>query len=96
MNRIRALGGCCLLCVAGLAALGAATVPVAADVGRWSPIGPYGGPVQALAVDPVHAGVIYAVAGYSIFKSVDGGATWSAISHGESAYTPVSTCATSR
>jgi photosystem II stability/assembly factor-like uncharacterized protein len=81
MNKMKARRGCCLLCVAGLAGLaglGAAAAPLAADVGRWSPLGPYGGSVGALAVDPLHPSVVYA----PFFKSVDGGATWSLISHG--------------
>ncbi|HEV3076086.1 MAG TPA: hypothetical protein VHB47_16825 [Thermoanaerobaculia bacterium] len=81
MKKMWALAGCCLQFVAGLAVLSAATAPLAADIGRWSPLGPYGGSAASLAVDPLHSSVVYAVTG-PISKSIDGGATWSLISHG--------------
>jgi photosystem II stability/assembly factor-like uncharacterized protein len=80
----RAPAGRRLLLVIGLIAMGAAPAPLAADAGRWSALGPYGGAVNVLAVDPAHAGVVYAATygGGGIFKSVDGGATWAQINHG--------------
>jgi photosystem II stability/assembly factor-like uncharacterized protein len=64
--------------------LALAPAPLAADAGRWSALGPYGGPVNVLAVDPAHAGVVYAAtfAFGGVFKSIDGGATWAQINHG--------------
>jgi photosystem II stability/assembly factor-like uncharacterized protein len=52
--------------------------PVFAETGRWSLLGPDGGTVTALAVDPVHPRVVYAGTreGEGVFKSLDGGATW--------------------
>jgi photosystem II stability/assembly factor-like uncharacterized protein len=69
--------GFCMLLLICLSA-----APLAADVGRWSAIGPYGGAVAALAVDPIHPNVIYALAGAGIFKSTDGASTWAQINHG--------------
>jgi len=53
--------------------------PVLAATGRWSPLGPDGGTVTALAVDPVDSRIVYATTqkGEGVFKSRDGGQTWS-------------------
>ncbi len=53
--------------------------PVLAATGRWSPLGPDGGTVTALAVDPVDSRIVYAATqkGEGVFKSRDGGETWS-------------------
>ncbi len=43
----------------------------------WVSLGPYGGYVRALAVDPADASVLFAVCQTGqIFRSVDGGRTW--------------------
>jgi hypothetical protein len=42
----------------------------------WKEIGPDGGNVTAIAVDPVAPSTIYAAAGTGLFKSTDGGTTW--------------------
>jgi photosystem II stability/assembly factor-like uncharacterized protein len=65
------------LSLAGLLAPGAAW----AATGSWSPLGPDGGPVTSLAIDPAHAGTIYAGTqlGY-VFKSTSAGANWAAAS----------------
>jgi photosystem II stability/assembly factor-like uncharacterized protein len=83
-RRLMPAAFCLPLLAAGLTLLGAAPAPLAADVGRWSALGPYGGPVAALAVDPAHPAVVYAaaMAGGGIFKSTDGGATWAQVNHG--------------
>lgn len=57
----------------GLLLLLAATAPLAAA--QWSPVGPEGGSIAALAADPDHPGVVYA-GGSTVFRSSDGGATW--------------------
>ena len=53
--------------------------PALAATGRWSPLGPDGGTVTALAVDPVNSRTVYAATqeGEGVFKSRDGGETWS-------------------
>jgi photosystem II stability/assembly factor-like uncharacterized protein len=54
-----------------------ATPLLAAD-GSWSLLGPDGGTVRALAVDPATPRAIYAgTQGEGVFKSLDGGDTWS-------------------
>jgi photosystem II stability/assembly factor-like uncharacterized protein len=42
----------------------------------WTSIGPEGGQVQALAVDPQNPGTVYAIGGGGIFKTTDGAANW--------------------
>lgn len=57
-------------------------LPALAGVGIWTPLGPDGGSVWALAVDPDDADVIYAGTRNGIFKSTDAGATWAVASKG--------------
>jgi photosystem II stability/assembly factor-like uncharacterized protein len=48
-----------------------------AGVNLWTSNGPSGTVVNALAVDPTQAGIVYAgTAGKGVFKSMDGGDTW--------------------
>lgn len=58
----------------------AATIPLAAQTdvapGEWRFLGPDGGPVQELVAAPGNPQVLYAVAQGTIYRSVDGGATW--------------------
>jgi photosystem II stability/assembly factor-like uncharacterized protein len=49
---------------------------VHAGANVWTSIGPDGGRVQAIAVDPQIPDTVYAVAGGSIFKTTDGAANW--------------------
>jgi photosystem II stability/assembly factor-like uncharacterized protein len=52
-----------------------------AAAGPWSPIGPQGGPVDALALDPTNPQVLYAGAyGGGVWKSSDGGTSWTRLS----------------
>ena len=45
----------------------------------WSSIGPDGGRIRAIAVDPQNPGTVYAVAGGAIFKTTDGAANWTRV-----------------
>jgi photosystem II stability/assembly factor-like uncharacterized protein len=50
---------------------------------HWVPLGPNGGLVETLSVDPVQPRVLYATADLQgTFKSVDGGASWTLIHTG--------------
>src|SRR5262245_48910319 len=64
---------------AGLLA-GLLFVPLAAPLTaapRWTPLGPFGGTVEALTVDPTNARVVYAALGaQGGYKTADGGASW--------------------
>jgi photosystem II stability/assembly factor-like uncharacterized protein len=59
-----------------------ASGPSWAGLDYWSPIGPDGGEILALAADPQQNGVVYAGTAGGVFKSMDGGATWSRSSRG--------------
>ncbi len=45
----------------------------------WTTSGPPGGLISSLAVDPVHAGVVYAGTSSGLFRSTDGGGTWNLV-----------------
>jgi photosystem II stability/assembly factor-like uncharacterized protein len=66
----------------GLLVLASATPLKAAVSGSWTSLGPDGGPVSALASPVGSPNVIYAGVFGGVFKSVDGGATWSSASRG--------------
>ena len=52
--------------------------PVSAGVNRWTSIGPEGGWIRALAIDPLTPSILYAgTASGVVFKSTDGGQSWS-------------------
>ena len=48
----------------------------------WTSNGPYGGSVTALTIDPATPSTLYAETGSGVFKSTDGGASWSVASNG--------------
>lgn len=48
-----------------------------AGLNRWTPLGPGGGRIYALAVDPDSPNILYAAAGQAgVYKSLDRGETW--------------------
>ena len=47
-----------------------------AGVNVWTSLGPEGGSIQALAIDPQESRTVYAVTGGGIYKSTDGAANW--------------------
>lgn len=55
---------------------------VEAGLNHWTPIGPFGGEIQALASDPGRSAVVYAGTRGGVFKSTDGGVTWRRTSRG--------------
>src|SRR4051812_34904026 len=57
--------------------------PVLAQTSRWTPLGPFGGTVQTLAVAPSDAATVYAtLGGQGAFASRDAGASWTPIHSG--------------
>jgi photosystem II stability/assembly factor-like uncharacterized protein len=71
-----------LLAAASALLLGVGVLPAFAGQGVWTPVGPYGGTVGALAVAP-GSGTIYAgTATSGLFRSSDGGATWQPLPKG--------------
>jgi hypothetical protein len=59
-----------------LAILGMGSRMVWAGVNVGTSIGPDGGEIQALAVDPQNSNTVYAATSYGLFKSMDGGSSW--------------------
>ena len=58
-------------------------IPVSAGFNAWSSIGPEGGWIYALAIDPTTPSTLYAgTYGGGVFKSTNGGASWSAANSG--------------
>ncbi len=53
-----------------------------AAVGQWSQIGPSGGTVYSIAIDPSNTSIIYAGTRGGVYKSTNGGHTWSNVSRG--------------
>jgi photosystem II stability/assembly factor-like uncharacterized protein len=62
----------------GLAAL----VPMRSDAVVWSPLGPFGGTIHAVAIDLNNPATVYAGTRTGVWKTTDGGATWMASSTG--------------
>ncbi len=50
--------------------------------GVWTSGGPYGGNIQALAINPMTPAILYAGTDAGVFKSTNSGATWSAANSG--------------
>src|SRR5579872_6243093 len=60
-----------------LLALASSSLPAAAGNDRWTPVGPDTGVVRELAAAPSHPATVYAgLTTGGIYRSQDGGATW--------------------
>lgn len=65
--------------------------PTHAGVGLWTPLGPDGGDIRTLAVAPSNPDVIYAATrSAGIYRSTDGGGTWTLANRGLPIGEPVS------
>ena len=67
-----------LVLIAFLSILGPASQTVWAGINEWTSLGPDGGGVRALAIDPQNPSTVYAVTFAGVFKSTNGGASWRA------------------
>src|SRR5436305_3719913 len=54
-------------------------VPARAAANPWTPVGPGGGVIESLAVDPGNPALVYAIAVDSLYKSTDSGTTWTVL-----------------
>jgi photosystem II stability/assembly factor-like uncharacterized protein len=70
--------------LAALLAAGALALATAATaaVGSWSPLGPDGESIWALAADPANPNLVYAATTNSVFRSNDGGDNWTFVGTG--------------
>lgn len=64
------------LLLASLVALVVLATSLRAGINRWTPIGPEGGDIRFLLVDPTHPEIIYAGTDAGVLKSTDAGAHW--------------------
>ena len=46
------------------------------EVNQWTSLGPEGGFIRALVIDPINTDTIYTGTGVGVFKSTDGGTNW--------------------
>ena len=60
----------------------AVAVPVHAGTNQWTGIGPVGVDVRYMAVNPLLSTTIYAATGTGVFRSIDGGVSWSGANTG--------------
>ena len=74
--------------LAVLLAVGALVLATAAaaDIGSWSPLGPDGGSISGLAADPANPNLVYAATPTSVFRSSDGGGSWTFAGNGLGSY----------
>ncbi|HEY1304340.1 MAG TPA: hypothetical protein VGF24_12355 [Vicinamibacterales bacterium] len=71
------------LCAICMGVLAWTIAPIVhAESESWTSIGPEGGTVYALAIDPSNHSVIYAGTNGGVFKSTDGGSHWSPVNLG--------------
>lgn len=62
-----------------VATLRAAAAPAQAPPPTWTPLGPYGGTIEVLAADPLDPLTLYVgTRSARVFRTVDGGLTWTA------------------
>ena len=76
MNTVKRSVLMILLLAAGLSGIAQAGTNV------WTPIGPEGGTINTLAIDPTTPSTLYAGTNGGVFKSTDGGAHWGAVNTG--------------
>ncbi len=82
MHRTTTFGKVLLIGLLVLLMMGQA-IPVSAGINVWTSLGPEGGHILALTIDPQDPATIYAgTEEQGVFKSTDGGAHWSAVNTG--------------
>src|SRR5271168_307826 len=70
----------------------AVTLAASAFAADWQPLGPFGGSIQSVAVDPRHASILLAGARNGLlFRSIDGAQKWQRVSLGRAISGPVQT-----
>jgi hypothetical protein len=62
--------------VTTLVLFGAGSETAWAGINEWTSIGPDGGSIQALAIDPQNPGTVYASTQFNVYRSTDGALSW--------------------
>src|SRR5262245_45026657 len=75
-----------LVAVAAFGSFLACLEPVRAGINEWTSLGPYGGYIKALVIDPQNTRTMYAATYNQIFKTIDGAASWMPASAGLTGY----------
>src|SRR2546425_13250992 len=65
-----------LTVMASSAVLGTGSGALWGGINKWTSLGPEGGSVGVLTVDPSNPSTIYAAGVSGLYKSTDGGASW--------------------
>jgi hypothetical protein len=75
----------------GVFALATLACVAQAGTNSWSARGPLGGIANDLVIDPSNPAIVYATASFAMYKSTDGGATWSLLnqSFGQTTVGPI-------
>jgi len=68
--------------VAFIFLLALSPIPASAGNNAWTSNGPYGGIIEALAVDPSSPQTLYAGTDKGVYKSANGGESWTKINAG--------------
>jgi photosystem II stability/assembly factor-like uncharacterized protein len=68
--------------------IGSGAGTLRAGTNQWTNLGPYGGAIKVLAIDPQNTNTMYAGTYFGIFKTIDGAATWMSASAGLPANSP--------
>lgn len=68
--------------IVAFATLSPALPPVSADIDGWTSLGPPGGGVLSIEFDPADPSRVYAGTERGVYKSTDGGVSWSAANAG--------------
>lgn len=58
------------------------SMPALAGINEWTTNGPYGGYIRVLAIDPTYTSTVYAGTNQGVYKSTNGGNSWSAMNTG--------------
>src|SRR6185295_14599053 len=75
LDRIRRGSAPCLVIFVTLPA------SLCADTNTWTRIGPQGGYVESLAINPQNSATLYAGMSWGLAKSTDSGATWKPLNY---------------
>jgi photosystem II stability/assembly factor-like uncharacterized protein len=86
---VRAGGRLIWAAIVLISSLGSGVGPLLAGTNEWTSVGPFGGFIKALIIDPQNTRTMYAATYDGIFKTTDGAATWMPASAGLTGSYPI-------